>query len=124
MSGDTEEEAAAGGHGRRGGPWVNFGMELCGLGLGSEEEAALDSHSKMAMAAARVVRIRDSSIIVMDDEAALDGHSSRFRAAPSSWVGFGLELSKLGLTSDEEAMLDPQSQVFLTSIAEAPATVP
>eukprot|EP00966_Prymnesium_polylepis_P271526 6273367-Prymnesium_polylepis.1 len=36
-------------------------------------------------------------------------------SAPSSWVAFGIELDGLGLSTDEEAQLDPTSKAALTT---------
>jgi hypothetical protein len=115
VSGGVELEAAAAGHsGRRRGPWVSLGMELCGLGLSVEEEEALDPHSKAAMAAARVMLHR-RSIAGTDSEAALDGQS-RLAGAPSSWIDFGSQLAGQGLSAEEEAALDPHSRAALAVV--------
>ena len=98
---------------KQGGAWVAIGMELIGLDLSAEEEVGLDAHAKATLFAARLVRVRSGSDAGTDAEAAPGGQSRR--AAPSSWIAFGMELYNLALSPEEEARLDLQSKAALAA---------
>ena len=79
-----------------------FGLELAAAALSVEEEAQLDVQSRAALASARQVQQFEAT-------------AAAEQPSDFQWIGFGLELADAGLSVEEEAELDVQSQAALMS---------
>ncbi|KAL1530228.1 hypothetical protein AB1Y20_001143 [Prymnesium parvum] len=94
--------------------WVGFGLELVGMSLNEEEEAALDTQSKAALRAAYDLLARSSeATLSLELQALLNAHMQG--VALSACVGLGLELAGLQLSTAEESMLDLFSRSALST---------
>ena len=82
--------------------FVGFGLELAAAALSVEEEAQLDVQSRAALASARQVQQFEAT-------------AAAEQPSDFQWIGFGLELADAGLSVEEEAELDVQSQAALMS---------
>ena len=82
--------------------FVGFGLELAAAALSVEEEAQLDVQSRAALASARQVQHFEAT-------------AAAEQPSDFQWIGFGLELADAGLSVEEEAELDVQSQAALMS---------
>ena len=81
--------------------WMDFALELADADLLTEEEEMLDSQSKAALAAGRVLQARR------------DPSTPRKAGQQGAWLEFGLALEEAGITSMEEEELDALSRASL-----------